>query len=946
MIWYHGTTTAGGMASGDWIDPSRGGFENGVWATSSLPIARQWANAAQAVVGDGEPAVFEIEIDEDDAARVDQDEDEAPDADVVIVARGEGLVPTAFIRGSRAARVGRRLSDAEIEASRKETSMAQARKLEEARAAKRAELERLRGRILWVLGLVEEIRESHLWIAMSVTGRSADGPEASEALRTLLEEGMIREGEPARLRKLGLPGKLPPRDLAGYAADRVLRLPVADRAVDFAAHRWGFAGRIDGALGLWLTAYRPTPTEQRRIAAWLAEIARTSAPIPRSAEEIERLSQHLRDPDLQMRIRESFTGIQPEQFAAVRGQDPASPEAQDRKRWRDLAVLWKKRADAPGYEGAKITPKIDRARVEAVIAWRDRWDRSSELSPKESEILEGAAILRAADLLVATVRGQRGREAQEIRARRREAAAVDRDRRKGHKIRPALRQALAELATMAAGEISKRFPAAANLRPPPTTEPIPCCPRSGCRSVAASRRAAAAIARLDRAREEALKAEAAARQADAAIAVRREALTREQARLAATTPPTEAAAKRRDRAIAALDRQIGELDTCPQRRRRRLKAGPVVLGSWPDLITPSGAVPVIATVISADQLVTSHLPRSWAIDPRYPAATQERRYDRDPVEQMKVTLIARALQPALLLARTPSALDGPPVVIAEGGDYLALGGNGRGMALRMAYSDGSADGYEAALRQLVRRPLPPRPVLVRVLRPESAEPGSWARWSRELNRPLGAGLDLTAQGVSLARSLPARVVSILAGRDLAAALRGAPGREAIRELQIAGLVGQGERGLFEDEGLSEQGRALVRRALAGAVLQDADLVDALPAAVVDQIARGAASILEAAAVGGPTYDLRRAVQAAARDYADARSWRAGIESWIASPHLVPPAVLGEALGPPTIRALVDGRLPELAAAWLDVARAHPEGQAILFADPRSPPEILASLVTP
>lgn len=105
--WYHGTSTATGMESGDWIDPRRGAFEGGVWATSSLALARQWARSADAVHEGGEPIVFEIEI-SGDAVEVEADEEEeAPEADLVVVRNGEGRVPNLFVRGRFSASVGR-----------------------------------------------------------------------------------------------------------------------------------------------------------------------------------------------------------------------------------------------------------------------------------------------------------------------------------------------------------------------------------------------------------------------------------------------------------------------------------------------------------------------------------------------------------------------------------------------------------------------------------------------------------------------------------------------------------------------------------------------------------------------------------------------------------------------------------------------------------------------
>lgn len=105
--WYHGTSSNSGMTTGEWIDPSRGSFEPGVWATSSLKVARQWAQAASAL--GGEPEVYEIEI-IGEVAEVEIDETDAPDADAVVCRIGEGGAPTIFIRASLTGLIGQQIT--------------------------------------------------------------------------------------------------------------------------------------------------------------------------------------------------------------------------------------------------------------------------------------------------------------------------------------------------------------------------------------------------------------------------------------------------------------------------------------------------------------------------------------------------------------------------------------------------------------------------------------------------------------------------------------------------------------------------------------------------------------------------------------------------------------------------------------------------------------------
>jgi hypothetical protein len=110
---------------------------------------------------------------------------------------------------------------------------------------------------------------------------------------------------------------------------------------------------------------------------------------------------------------------------------------------------------------------------------------------------------------------------------------------------------------------------------------------------------------------------------------------------------------------------------------------------------------------------------------------------------LKVVEGGAKLNPALLLANTPSPLDGPPIV-TSGERRLVLGGNGRTMMIQRAFKDEAArEQYRQALtagagvRDLPgRRAKMKEPVLVRVLpgmtrrrrrRSWSAPPGASTR---------------------------------------------------------------------------------------------------------------------------------------------------------------------------------------------------------------------------
>jgi hypothetical protein len=106
------------------------------------------------------------------------------------------------------------------------------------------------------------------------------------------------------------------------------------------------------------------------------------------------------------------------------------------------------------------------------------------------------------------------------------------------------------------------------------------------------------------------------------------------------------------------------------------------------LITPQRpqGEPVRYEVVEAKSLVPSHSPESFSPNEAYPEGVQERFYQGQGEEQLKVVEGGAKLNPALLLANTPSPLDGPPIV-TSGEKRLVLGGNGRTMMIQRAFKD-------------------------------------------------------------------------------------------------------------------------------------------------------------------------------------------------------------------------------------------------------------------
>ncbi|WP_224373246.1 hypothetical protein, partial [Hyalangium versicolor] len=170
------------------------------------------------------------------------------------------------------------------------------------------------------------------------------------------------------------------------------------------------------------------------------------------------------------------------------------------------------------------------------------------------------------------------------------------------------------------------------------------------------------------------------------------------------------------------------------------------------------------TVVEASQLVPSHRTTDFQPDPLYPAGVQERSYHSDQSERLKVTQGAQQLRPEFLLARTPSPLDGPPLV-TEPPSPIVLGGNGRTMMVLLAYErfPDQAKAYRAALfdaagdfglssRDIARMKAP---ILVRQVEglSRSSPREELAAAVRRFNEGLTQKMDPTTAAVAQARAL-------------------------------------------------------------------------------------------------------------------------------------------------------------------------------------------------
>ena len=366
-------------------------------------------------------------------------------------------------------------------------------------------------------------------------------------------------------------------------------------------------------------------------------------------------------------------------------------------------------------------------------------------------------------------------------------------------------------------------------------------------------------------------------------------------------------------------------------------------------------------LLSAERLIPSHDPlRAFRPRPEYPRGVQERDYQRDKAEQIKVLGIAQNLIPELVFNGAPGAIDGLPVVTHEG---FVLGGNGRSMALQLHYANGGLAAFDylrdhAAQFGFSRAQIEsvPKPVVVRTI--ETTHPPNrdeLRELVRLLNIPLTQTLDLRSETVAEAQRLSADALDVLAAalaapdvtlRDYLSSRDSRPFASALRRAGI--LTDNNAKRLLTVDGFSEDGKIFVERLLTAALLPDAVLLDTIGGLLLGTLARSAPWLLSAA-TAGEGWDLRPALRAAVADSIELRA--AGMPS--VSAYLRqgridgPPHVHGNPRAVALLELLheVGGKplaFARFARRYAEIAHAHPTAQGGLFAaEKRTPEQALA-----
>lgn len=274
-------------------------------------------------------------------------------------------------------------------------------------------------------------------------------------------------------------------------------------------------------------------------------------------------------------------------------------------------------------------------------------------------------------------------------------------------------------------------------------------------------------------------------------------------------------------------------------------------------------------VLEADRLVNSNDPlQGFKKRAGYPSTLQPRDYAGDVTERLKVERIAQALKPDELINDAPNALTGPPILLPE---LAVAGGNGRSMALQVAYRDNGepAKNYRAHIQQeAAHYGLDPaevagfkQPVLVRVL---DEQPKSLRELGHDLNTATGNSLDALNGAVAEGERLTPDIISALARIEPDESLGAFLARDRVLRAAIQQAVPAGLRSsLFDKKGeLTEGGETWLTWAMLGRLLPSAPLLELLGPRLRSSLGGAAPFFLVAGRKPGwdVSEDLERAVR--------------------------------------------------------------------------------------
>jgi hypothetical protein len=317
--------------------------------------------------------------------------------------------------------------------------------------------------------------------------------------------------------------------------------------------------------------------------------------------------------------------------------------------------------------------------------------------------------------------------------------------------------------------------------------------------------------------------------------------------------------------------------------------------------TPTSDLPAKYKLVEAADLTPSHNAETFAPNPGYPPAVQERAYHTSKEAQARVIQQAQNYDPRYTVNTNPDAVNGPPIVTPDG---TVLGGNSRTMSTQRLYARGQGDTYRDYLRTNAQQfGLTPeavdkmqKPVLVREI-PAPGDIEAARRLGSELNKNMTGALGTSERAVSAGKSITPASLSQISGmldnlgpdssiRDL---LRDR-GRDVLSLLTRDGAITERERPQFIDTatgGLSEEGKQFAERALLGTVVDEPTLMERTPKSILNKL-DGSLADISSIAPRTDEYNLLPLVREAIAEHADIAARGLDVESHLAQSSMFGP----------------------------------------------------------
>lgn len=284
--------------------------------------------------------------------------------------------------------------------------------------------------------------------------------------------------------------------------------------------------------------------------------------------------------------------------------------------------------------------------------------------------------------------------------------------------------------------------------------------------------------------------------------------------------------------------------------------------------------PIKYRLVDARQVKASHIPGDvgrFRVNPAYPEGVQERQYHTSRNYQSQVVEHAKHMKPGFLVATSPDAANGAPIMTPDG---VVLGGNSRTMSVGLAYQmfPESVQKYKQLLKDKAGQfGFSPddvdgmeQPMLVR----EVADPGTkegQIDLVRRYNESFTQAMDPREEQVAKAKRMGPKVFNVLAdgistGESLSAYMASAKSHDLIDAMMAEGVIDRRDLDKYVAKGgkkkgkLTEDGRTMVSRLLLGKFVPDADTLETLGPEMRESLA-GAIPHMLAAQKANPEFDL-------------------------------------------------------------------------------------------